>query len=70
MYEEITLQARTVVTELLEQGGIRVIHDRSLHDYPSYNDAYGSSRTGMKEYLERYPSIRLALTGYSQQRRK
>ena len=41
--------------------GIGVIHDTTLHDYPSYNDAYGSSRTGMKEYLERYPSIRLVL---------
>ena len=47
--------------ELLEAGGISVVHDTTIHDYPSYNDSYGNSRAGMKEYLKQYPSIRLVL---------
>ena len=46
---------------LLEAAGIRVIHDRQLHDYPSYNSSYDNSRKSVKEYLKEYPSIRLVL---------
>lgn len=46
---------------LLEAGGIRVIHDTTLHDYPSYTDAYNNARDAIREYLEQYPSIRLVL---------
>lgn len=45
----------------LEAGGIRVIHDRTLHDYPSYNDSYSHARESLKAYLEEYPSIDLVL---------
>ncbi len=46
---------------LLEEAGIRVIHDRQLHDYPSYTSSYNNSRKSVKEYLKEYPSIRLVL---------
>ena len=49
------------VAARLEAAGIRVIHDRSVHDMPSYNDAYTSSRASIQDYLARYPSIRLVL---------
>ena len=49
------------VAELLEAGGIRVIHDRSLHDYPAYNDAYANSRQAAAQILEENPSICLVL---------
>ena len=49
------------LTELLEAGGITVLHDRTLHDYPSYNGSYNNSRKAMADYLELYPSIRLVL---------
>lgn len=49
------------VAELLEAGGIRVIHDRQIHDYPSYNTAYSHARKSIRAYLEEYPSIRLVL---------
>lgn len=49
------------VGEILENGGIGVIHDRTLHDHPSYNDAYHSSRKSVQQYLQQYPSIRLIL---------
>jgi stage II sporulation protein P len=49
------------VGALLEKAGIQVIHDRSLHDSPSYDAAYGNSRTSIESYLTQYPSIRLVL---------
>ena len=49
------------VADLLEAGGIRVIHDRSLHDYPAYNDAYANSRQAAAQILEENPSICLVL---------
>lgn len=49
------------VARILEESGIRVIHDRRLHDYPSYTAAYGNSRTAMETCLEENPSIQLVL---------
>lgn len=49
------------LTELLEQAGISVIHDRQIHDYPSYNNAYNNSRASAQGYLEQYPSIQMVL---------
>lgn len=43
------------------QAGLNVLHDRTLHDYPSYNGAYGRSHTTVEEYLAAYPSISIVL---------
>lgn len=45
----------------LQAKGIGVIHDRQLHDYPSYSAAYTNSRKSVEEYLQDYPSIRIVL---------
>ena len=47
--------------ERLEGAGIGVIHDTSLHDYPSYDDAYVAARETIAAYLEAYPSICLVI---------
>ncbi len=47
--------------EALEAGGIGVVHDTTLHDYPSFSGAYGAARKSIKEYLKQYPSIQLVL---------
>lgn len=49
------------IQECLEQAGICVIHDRTIHDYPSYNGSYNHARKSIQEYLEEYPSICLVL---------
>lgn len=49
------------LAQVLEEGGVTVLHDRTLHDYPSYNGSYNHARASMEEYLEQYPSIRLVL---------
>lgn len=51
----------TRVAELLQQAGITVIHDRELHDYPSYNGSYNHARKSIQSVLEDYPSICLVL---------
>lgn len=49
------------IAQVLEAGGIKVLHDRQPHDQPSYNGAYSSSRKSVKAYMEQYPSIRMVL---------
>ena len=49
------------VAELLEAGGISVLHDRTLHDSPSYEASYNNSRASAQNYLKAFPSIRLVL---------
>ena len=49
------------MTLILEAAGIEVIHDTTLYDYPSYNEAYTRSSKGVAQWLEQYPSIRLVI---------
>lgn len=49
------------VARLLEQSGIRVIHDRTFHDYPSYNAAYANARKSIQNILAENPQIQLVL---------
>lgn len=51
----------TRLAELLENAGISVLHDTTLHDAASYNGSYASSRETVEKYLAQYPSIRLVL---------
>lgn len=55
------LRVGDALAQKLEDAGIRVIHDRTLHDYPSYNDSYSHARSAIQTYLEEYPSIDLVL---------
>ncbi len=45
----------------LEAVGIGVIHDKTLHDYPSFNGAYDRSAVTVKEILKENPSIKVVL---------
>lgn len=49
------------IAQLLEAGGITVLHDTTLHDDPSYNASYSNSRKSIQDYLQEYPSIQLVL---------
>lgn len=49
------------VAKSLEAQGITVLHDTTIHDYPSYNGSYDNSRQTVSGYLSAYPSIRLVL---------
>lgn len=45
------------IAAVLSGYGISVLHDRTLHDVPSYNDAYNSSLSSVEDYLVKYPSL-------------
>ena len=55
------LSVGQALAQELEKAGITVLHDRTVHDYPSYNGSYSHARTTIEEYLEAYPSIRFVL---------
>ena len=58
-YNVVSIGDRLV--QALEKGGIHALHDRQLHDSPSYSDSYVNSRKSVEDYLKQYPSIRLVL---------
>ncbi len=49
------------VASVLSTYGISVLHDRTLHDAASYNDAYNSSYDSVEQYLQKYPTITFVL---------
>lgn len=50
-----------VLCQALEAEGVRVLHDRSVNDYPSYNASYGNAKTRIETLLAENPSIVLVL---------
>ena len=49
------------ITKQLEAAGIGVIHDTTVHDYPSYNGSYDRSKQTVETILAQYPSIKVVL---------
>ena len=49
------------IARVLEEAGIEVLHDTTLHDYPEYSGAYGRSQQSAEEAIAQYPSISLVL---------
>ena len=45
----------------LEEAGIGVIHDPTLHDYPEYSGAYGRSLDTVEKIMAEYPTSSLVL---------
>ena len=58
-YNMISIGSR--LAELLRAEGIGVIHDKALHDYPSYNGSYNHARKSIQAILEENPGICLVL---------
>lgn len=50
-----------VIKDVLESEGIGVIHDTTVHDYPSYSGAYTRSMETVEKNLKEYPTIKLVL---------
>ncbi len=49
------------VEKVLRKAGIGVIHDKTLHDSPSYSGSYNRSYNTVEKYLKKYPTIRVVL---------
>lgn len=45
----------------LEEQGFSVIHDTTVHDYPSYNGSYLNAQKTIEKNLQQYPSIKIVL---------
>lgn len=50
-----------IIKTQLEAAGISVIHDVTLHDYPSYSGSYSRSEQTARNILEQFPSIKVVL---------
>lgn len=55
------LSVGSYLAELLQDNGMEVHHDLTLHDYPSYNGSYESSRKTAQTYLQEDSSVQLIL---------
>lgn len=45
----------------LKKAGIGVIHDKTQHDYPSYNGSYDRSYETIMKYMNRYKGIKVVI---------
>lgn len=62
--EDINYNVVRVGEELantLKDMGVNVLHDKTIHDYPSYNGSYDNCRKTVDRYLKEYPSIKIVL---------
>lgn len=49
------------IKQQIEKHGISVIHDTTIHDYPSYNGSYDRSAETVKAILQKNPDIKVVL---------
>lgn len=49
------------LARVLEDAGIEVLHDTTLHDYPEYSGAYGRSQQSAEKAIAEHPAISLVL---------
>lgn len=49
------------LSQRLAENGISVLHDGTVHDYPSYTGAYDRSEATIRAALEEYPSIKVII---------
>ena len=49
------------LADALGEYGLNVLHDATLHDYPSYNGSYARSGETIEAYLDAYPGIQIVI---------
>ena len=49
------------MAEVFRSQGLQVIHDTNLYDYPAYNGSYDRSKAAVRDWLAKYPTIRIIL---------
>lgn len=50
-----------VLAKSLEEEGISVVHDQTLHDDPSYNNSYNRSYETVQALLQKYPTVKCVI---------
>ncbi|MBQ9973711.1 MAG: stage II sporulation protein P [Oscillospiraceae bacterium] len=56
-----TVRVGEEIARTLRSHGLEVIHDTTLYDYPSYNEAYDRSLAAAQRWLAQYPTIQVVL---------
>lgn len=49
------------MAQIFRENGFEVIHDTNLYDYPAYDGAYDRSGAAVKDWLAKYPTIKIIL---------
>lgn len=50
-----------IIKEQLEKAGYKVVHDKTIHDYPAFSGSYNRSAETVNKALKEYPSIKIAI---------
>lgn len=50
-----------ILAKSLEQEGIALVHDQTLHDSPSYNKSYNRSYNTAEKIMKKYPTIKCVI---------
>lgn len=58
---ENVVKVGDAMLEIFNKKGIDTIHDRVLHDVPSFNGSYAHSLASIENYIKKYPSIQIVL---------
>ncbi len=59
--EKNVIAVGKILCETLNKNGICAVAASEYHDYPEYDNSYSRSAETVKEYLEKYPSIKIVL---------
>jgi len=55
------IKVGAVMADILNKAGIKTLHDKTLHDYPSYSGSYQRSLATVQKHLKENPSIKVVL---------
>ena len=59
--QENVVAIGSLIKESLSALGIESVHCTVMHDQPQYKDSYARAESTIREYLKKYPSIRLVI---------
>ena len=51
----------SIIKQKLEQAGLSVIQNSTVHDHPKFSGCYDRSAETVKSYLKKYPSIKIVI---------
>lgn len=50
-----------IMEDVMEDAGINVIHDKTMHDRPSYNESYARSLETIQRLMKKYPTAKYVI---------
>ena len=59
-----TIRVGKAIADILNSNGIVTINDETLHDAKAYTGSYDRSANTVKDYLEKYPTIKVIIDGH------